>query len=81
MTLRGRLGRAEKRVGAVLPPAGPLTLFLVAGPPGCGTDARAVWGGAGREVAFDPAAGWPPLPPGGPHKLIACGSRGLTELV
>jgi hypothetical protein len=40
-----------------------------------------VWGGAGVEITYDPAAGPPELPPGGPHKLIVGGPAGMADLI
>jgi hypothetical protein len=68
MSLRSRLDR----VGRWLAPAAtiPLTIFLREAGPGLPAGERAVWGGVGREVVYDPAAGLPILPPGGSHKLL-----------
>ena len=65
MTLRSRLDRVGRRLTPAT--AAPLRVFLrESGAAG----ERAVWDGLGREVVYDPAAGPPALPPGGPHKLV-----------
>jgi hypothetical protein len=81
MTLRSRLGRLRKQLTAARPPAGPVTVFLVVAGPGQPVGRREVWGGAGVEITYDPAAGPPELPPGGPHKLIVGGPAGMGDLV
>jgi hypothetical protein len=48
----------------------PLTVFLREATPELPVGRPMVWGGVGLEIVFDPAEGWPELPPGGPHKLI-----------
>lgn len=68
MTLRSRLARVGRRLAPAT--AHPLTVFLRESGPGLPAGERAVWGGVGREVVYDPAAGPPALPPGGPHKLM-----------
>ena len=70
MRLRGWIERLTRRVPEAQPAAGPLTVFLVEATAECLPGMRVVWGGVAREVCYDPALGPPPLPPGGPHKLI-----------
>ncbi|HET6576244.1 MAG TPA: hypothetical protein VFG68_21765 [Fimbriiglobus sp.] len=79
MRLSGKLGRIEKQLGQGRPGCGPPTVFLVEGPPGAPTSRRELWGGAAVEVVYDPTAGPPSLPSGGPHKLIVGGPAGLAD--
>jgi hypothetical protein len=69
--LRARLARLKQRLGGNRP-AGPVTVFLREAAPGLSPGRRVVWDGRAVEVVYDPAAGPPELPPGGPHKVI-CG--------
>ncbi|QEL20480.1 hypothetical protein [Limnoglobus roseus] len=71
MRIRSRLDRLTNRRRATRPGAPPLVIFLIEATVGQPVGTRVVWDGRAREVTFDPAAGPPPLPPGGPHKLIA----------
>ncbi|HET6572270.1 MAG TPA: hypothetical protein VFG68_01620 [Fimbriiglobus sp.] len=80
MRLGVELGRIEKQLGQGRPGCGPKTVFLVEEPPGTPTTRRELWGRAAVEVVYDPTAGPPPLPPGGPHKLII-GPAGLADLI
>ena len=73
MSLHSRVVRLLRQRAAHASAAGPLTLFLVEARPDKPVGSRACWDGLGREIVYDPAAGWPPLPPGGPHKLILGG--------
>lgn len=68
MTLRSRLDRVGRRLAPAT--TQPLTIFLREAGPGLPAGERAVWDGLGREIVYDPAAGPPVLPVGGPHKLI-----------
>jgi hypothetical protein len=68
--LRSRLDRLNKRLGD-RPEHGPLTVFLREAAPGLPPGRRVVWDGRAVEVVYDPAAGPPELPPGGPHKVIS----------
>ena len=70
MKSKTRLERLVRRFGDVQGSAGPLTLFLVAGPPGQAETRRSCLGGVALEITFDPELGWPEFPPGGPHKLV-----------
>ena len=70
MKPNARLNRVKKRIDAARPQRGPLTLFLRELGPDLPIGRREVWDGIGLEIVFDPAAGFPELPPGGPHKLI-----------
>ncbi|HEY3790077.1 MAG TPA: hypothetical protein VGL71_14550 [Urbifossiella sp.] len=68
MKLQARLDRVEKHLGPVS--TAPLILFLRETEPGLPVGERIVWNGTAREIVFDPATGWPPLPPGGPHAVV-----------
>ncbi|WP_149114853.1 hypothetical protein [Limnoglobus roseus] len=70
MRFHRRVDRLAKRVRAGNRDAGPFTIFLVEATADRPVGVRVVWGGIAREVTYDPAHGPPPLPPGGPHKLI-----------
>jgi hypothetical protein len=70
MGVRQRVERLAKHAGAQATAGGPLTVFLREAGPGLPVGRRVVWDGVGLEIVFDSAAGWPTLPPGGPHKLI-----------
>ncbi|QEL20769.1 hypothetical protein [Limnoglobus roseus] len=65
-----RFHRRIKRVRAGNRDAGPFTIFLVEAAADRPVGVRVLWGGIAREVCYDPDQGPPPLPPGGPHKLI-----------
>ena len=69
MSLHARLNRLLKQLAFHSTPAGPLALFLVEARSDKPIGPRPCWDGAGREIVYDPADGFPELPPGGPHKL------------
>lgn len=70
MSRHRRLDKLIERLQARHGETGPLTLFLVEADAEHPVGTRVIWGGRAREIAYDPAQGWPALPPGGPHKII-----------
>lgn len=67
---RRRLDKLIARLQARHGEIGPLTLFLVEVDVEHPVGTRILWGGRAREITYDPAGGWPALPPGGPHTII-----------